>query len=451
LNHALDMGLEWRVVDEAGDTVVPARDLDPIRGPILLGDFYVESPDDVMRCALEASDEPGFLFGTHEGQDLESGSAFPGPYNFPGLYNKARAWPDNDAQEESSGQEEWGTTHPSVGRFTETDLPLMALTSPCWGLAACTFSVLGCSPAILGNHLLDFLGTQVTSSFTKLNPAKFTIKADVFIDGAMCTIKIRFYSEKRGALRVEFSRRGGSCLCFGSVYRQAGEYLRQRLVVIGAPEAEGACVPPSRSGEFDAAAISPLIDMAGLADLPALQAESAAALVEQVRDNEVAASLCTAHAFKYFKTLLKADETAVAHPTAQMLSHLSLRPEATPCFADEELLSLITTKVQSEVTSSLVQQELAQVVSNAVSRGAVARVTEDVKRTLALARRNASTWNTPSRMNSGEGRRACKRIRTPVPGSLDPSASVQRGGTGLPGAGSPSASGPVSPGHWLLA
>uniref|UniRef100_A0A7S1W608 Uncharacterized protein n=1 Tax=Alexandrium catenella TaxID=2925 RepID=A0A7S1W608_ALECA len=428
-----DLGHEWDYTVPEQALALESDHTDMVRLP---GDFYREADDNTRSASLAL--EPELLISSFGRLDY---GAFPGLSGIPGLVDSAPSWYGYKAQQSASCAFEEQYPVQRVGRFTDASLaPRVA--GPFYGLAPCTFSASGCSPAGLGNRLVDFLETQVTSSITKLNREKFTIKADVFIHGAACTLKIRLYSRERGVVVAEFLRRRGSCLCFGSAYRQAGEYLRPLLDVIGMPEASDDCELPPRSCEVDAAEVSPLLDMAGFSDLPSLQAESAAALEEQVRDDKVAASLCTPHAFERFKSLLKVEETAVAHPTAQVLSHLSLRSEAMPCFADEELLSIITSKVQSEVTSSLVQQELAQVLTNALSRCSTtcsARVTEDVKRSLALARMRVPAGCALTRRNSKHA--PCfEGIQAPDLRPLpDIAASVQRGGTGPPWPEPPSA------------
>mmetsp|Transcript_22434 Transcript_22434/g.46516 ORF Transcript_22434/g.46516 Transcript_22434/m.46516 type:complete len:452 (+) Transcript_22434:34-1389(+) len=418
------------------DQVVTSDQSDPIR---LEGDFYREANDTIRSACL--TPEPELVVSSCLGHGFDEAATFQGvPSSISGLLGHAPSWYGFKAHEDAScTPEEQDLLTPRVGRFTEADLAPPITTDPCYGFSACTLRVLSSSPANLGNHIVDFLETQVTSSITKLNPTKFTIKADVFIDGAACTLKIRLSSTGCGTVVAEFLRRKGSCLCFGAAYRQAGDYLRRLLVVTSGPEVSDECRPPWRSQKVDAAEIAPLLDMAGSADLPGLQAESAAALVEQVQDDEVAGSLCTSLAFEHFKSLLKADETDVAHPTAQMLSHLSLRAEAMPRFADEELLSIITTKVQSEVTSSLVQQELAQVLSNTLSGHAAAlsaRVTKDVTRTLALARRKRMTLCSSTHGNSVQAHSQLKGIRpSDLSSAPDKSAIVQHGGAGPPRAG----------------
>merc|ERR1711972_957446 len=86
--------------------------------------------------------------------------------------------------------------------------------------------------------------------------------------------------------------------------------------------------------------ISPLLDMAGIVDVPSLQAESAVALMNMAKDQAVV-PLCTPRAFQEFNKLLQSDQTDVAYPTARMLHFLAQCPAATPYFAEEVLLSTI--------------------------------------------------------------------------------------------------------------
>jgi len=66
----------------------------------------------------------------------------------------------------------------------------------------------------------------MASTITKVNQAKFSIKANVVMDGRECGVKLRMYSDSaHGALALEFQRRSGCCVVFNKFYQLVREYL----------------------------------------------------------------------------------------------------------------------------------------------------------------------------------------------------------------------------------
>uniref|UniRef100_A0A7S4UWC9 Uncharacterized protein n=1 Tax=Alexandrium monilatum TaxID=311494 RepID=A0A7S4UWC9_9DINO len=260
-------------------------------------------------------------------------------------------------------------------RFTEANIPPDTPSDRFFKLEATTLHLSSRAPWDIGNDLLDFLNTRVVSSITKVNRQKFTVKADVFIEASSCALKARAYREERGMYALEFQRRSGDSVAFNRLFQQAAEVLSPRFVPVKAVvEADldmnrrelSRCSTKDHKAE-----LTPLLDMAGLLDLPALQAESAAALADMAQDTGSALRLCTRRAFEEIKKLLQADQTDVAYPTARILLFLAQCPEAVPCFADRALLLMMLDKVRSRATSALVQQSLAQALNTVITRSAV--------------------------------------------------------------------------------
>mmetsp|Transcript_7091 Transcript_7091/g.22148 ORF Transcript_7091/g.22148 Transcript_7091/m.22148 type:complete len:437 (-) Transcript_7091:14-1324(-) len=332
------------------------------------GDFYRE-PDDILK-------------GMSMSADGET-SLYPGSLDFPECLGKV---PDCLSKIESSfsiTNEQISYILPCAERFLETDTPPSAPSDPFFNFEITTVYVSSTRPYDIGNALLDFLGMKVVSSITKISRKKFTIKADVFVENVMCTLKIRVYHQEQGTYAIEFQRRSGDCVTFNTAYQQATKYLLPRFTAVkNVPEATTYPFPRCKAGKnLLEGEILPLLDMAGLIDLPSLQAESATALADMAQDNQAVATLCNTRAFEEFKKLLQTDQTDVAYPTARMLLLLAQCPEAVPCFADEALLSMMLDKVQSKATSALVQHQLAEVVNAAISRCAATlseKVCEDV-------------------------------------------------------------------------
>lgn len=230
-------------------------------------------------------------------------------------------------------------------------------------------------PHEIGNTLLEFLATRVNSHILKVDRCKFAIKAEVLVGNLMCQMKIRVYDEGKNTYAIEFQRRGGDTLAFNSAYQQAAQFILPQFTEMdttGIPEA-GAMFPPlpqplKNSAADDEAAdlqggFQPLLDLAGQVELPELQAESASGLADIAKDDQQARWLCTTDAFRGFKRLLASDRLDVSYSTACLLQSLAKCQEAPPCFAADDMLSMILRKVRSEETSTLVQQKLVQVLN----------------------------------------------------------------------------------------
>jgi hypothetical protein len=235
---------------------------------------------------------------------------------------------------------------------------------------------------MIGNHLMAFLRNDVVSSIRKVRTPsktkfpKFSIKADVFIENIMCTLKIRVYQDKgrdSSCYCVEFQRRSGDCVSFNRAYQKAYMYL---MVHFGAPAGGGDSFAPAQPLLHDDTVavvvtqeeIIPLLDMAGKMQRPSLQAESATALAGLAQDRTGASIFCNENAFERVKVLLLSDQNAVAYPTARLLSSLAQFAEATRYFVTQGVLQAILEKVRSQATSALVQKLLVQTLSIAISR-----------------------------------------------------------------------------------
>mmetsp|Transcript_22914 Transcript_22914/g.40980 ORF Transcript_22914/g.40980 Transcript_22914/m.40980 type:complete len:436 (+) Transcript_22914:106-1413(+) len=357
---------------------------DPWPQQRIYGDFYREP----VECVTRGVTLPGPSLGVHAADPSADGfkDFVPGDYYrdqddvFKGV-TIAPSFPtglgDFDWGLHSSkgvdSQYEIGTGPISFSanaeRFHQSDRPPAVPTDSFFKFEVTTLHVTCQEPHSIGNQLLDFLGCKVVSSVEKVNRKKFAIKADVFVDSVMCTLKIRTYSQGKNMYAIEFQRRSGDCVTFNNAYQQALKVLKVHFQMVsnGKEEPLGAHPPGQkrRRGKSSEAEISPLLDMASI---PGLQAESATALADMAQDSLVAASLCTASAFKEFKKLLEADNNDVAYPTARMLSMLALCLEAAPHFVEQGFLPIMIEKVRSKATNVLVQRQLSQVLSSAAHR-----------------------------------------------------------------------------------
>jgi len=111
-------------------------------------------------------------------------------------------------------------------RFEATTMPPMAPSEVFFRFQPTTCWLRGVAAPDIGNKLLDFLVSTVALTITKVNHAKFTIKANVYMDGCECAVKLRMYSDNaHRALALEFQRRSGCGLVFKKFYQLARSYL----------------------------------------------------------------------------------------------------------------------------------------------------------------------------------------------------------------------------------
>lgn len=252
-----------------------------------------------------------------------------------------------------------------VTRFAQTDVAPSTPQGSVFRPAATTLRVPSTSASDVGNALLDFLETQMASSVTKVRRAQLSIKADVFVNGSMCTIKVHVRGEAGGTHAVEFQRHSGSCLAFAKVYRRAAQYLVAHLDVMNMPEGlADACHHPPILRGMDVGDVSVLLDLTQGDITPVLQAEAASCLVDIAAQE--AAKMSTPHALARLKTLLQSDQEGVAYPAACALSALAQCSDVAPCIRDNGILPTIVDNLWSAAATSLVQRELRLALAGVV-------------------------------------------------------------------------------------
>lgn len=267
-----------------------------------------------------------------------------------------------------------------AARFADADCPPEVPEDPFFTLEKTTLHVTSGRPFEIGNHMLDFLNTQMTASITKVSHKSVAVKADVFVESRMCTVKLRVYRGPQGTHMVEFQRRDGDAVAFGAVFRQAAQYLGARVQVAGdPPQVAPHALQRSPAGidvgeplkEAKAeATLTPILDLAGPTSSPTLQAEAAAMLAETVNKPDAARALfadetCMEAACVSLKALLECDRTDVAYPTARTLRSMAMWPQSEDCFTTHGLLKTMIDKVHSRSCCSLALRELAQAVAAA--------------------------------------------------------------------------------------
>lgn len=262
----------------------------------------------------------------------------------------------------------------STARFSEANCPPCAPADVFFKFTLTTLLILSHMPHEIGNHLLDFFTQQVVSTLTKVNRVKFSFKADVFENYAMCTMKVRVFQE-REHFAIEFQRRKGDAIAFNNVFKQACRYLKSIPFSIvpnaGEEPKMASFAPPPLPGQQvssvdeAAAVLAPLLDIAKLTTAPRLQAEAAAGLATMAEDETLARQMCKEHIFKDVKMLFYASAPEVDYPTARLTRLLAQQQEAATHFAHQSFLPLMVEKVRSVTTCAKAREELASALSAA--------------------------------------------------------------------------------------
>mmetsp|Transcript_86819 Transcript_86819/g.202048 ORF Transcript_86819/g.202048 Transcript_86819/m.202048 type:complete len:485 (+) Transcript_86819:197-1651(+) len=326
---------------------------------------------------------------------------------------------------------------PVLRRFTETDRPPVMPEDPLFQLNNTTLRIHSNASFQVGNLVLDFLTNKLKSQIKKVNPQKFSVKAEIFVDGASCVLKIRTYEVKCETFLVEFQRRSGDCVAFGKAFQLAAEHLTPHfLASSGAADlAKTPKLPRCKHDTTDAEGIEPLLDIATAEDREhlALEEEAAAAFSELAHDSQEVPSLCNSRAFDGFKKLLCSSQENVAYPTACTLSALAQWPEAAPYFANQGILPIVAEKIRSVKTSDLVQQELAQALNKTLAVCATTlseKVSEEIMESLSDATKSLRISNALTYQQVQEAYSALKYRYAGAPGTLPGKAAVvQCGGT----------------------
>jgi len=254
----------------------------------LSGDFYHE-PDDVVRGVTISGHDMGFgLVQSYDGC----------------RFNKF----DHLA----------GSSYPRT-EFDSTDVPPCLSEEVKTYLEATTLSLSDYSPITVGNTLLTFLREVVDARVSKVNLRKFTILAEVVLEGFACAVKIRIYRHERGTI-VEFQRRSGDAVAFGRFYRKASGYLQGFPDEQIAPEAGSPQEAPHVPGLLPNEAIAPLLDMVVSCQGAKLLAEAASILSVMIKDPTIAAELRRPCAFSALQQLQNVNDFSVAFPASQVLS-----------------------------------------------------------------------------------------------------------------------------------
>lgn len=254
----------------------------------LAGDFYCET-DDVVRGVTIPGDETGF------GPSQSYGGC-------PFSKFELLAGSHNPRQE-----------------FESTGIPPALSEEVKTYLEATTLQLSNCLPATVGNDLLTFLRERVNAQVEKVNLKKFTIRAEVLVEGFACNVKVKIYQHEQTTF-VEFQRRSGDAVAFLKFYHKASGYLQGHSHDQVTSEACGAPETPHVPALPPNEAIRPLLDMVSFNQDANLLAEVASALSAMAKDPMIAAELRKPCAFSVLQQLREVNDFSVAFPTSQVLS-----------------------------------------------------------------------------------------------------------------------------------
>jgi len=152
----------------------------------------------------------------------------------------------------------------------------------------------GATAADVANILYDYVSSEVRTSHVKINPEKYTIKADIFLPSeGTCTLKMCVYSQAPlGGLLVEFSRRRGDAIAFNRIFRHASAYLKCKLSngKEPCPEMEKDLAAPDKVPMSMETDLQPLLDQLSRKGADAIQTEAAILLSAMVVVNAAVAA-----------------------------------------------------------------------------------------------------------------------------------------------------------------
>jgi len=269
-------------------------------------------------------------------------------------------------------------------RFSESDVPPAPPKTEHFHFEATTSLITTKDVHKVANSILDFLDTQLIASVSKVRQHKYSIKVTMFLDHIMCTMKIRIWrvESKPNHYAIEFQRRAGDPFAFGDGYRQCVDFIISQypgIISSGDPVAASGTEqqismpqpPPNpiegseRSDEELEAELFSVLDLAGMAQFPHLQAEAASALAKLACDDLcIARYLSKAGVLDKLLPLLSCDSPNVVYPTARMLSAVALH--ATSPIAEHSFSKVVIKKIRDPNSNQIVRLELAKAFSFAV-------------------------------------------------------------------------------------
>lgn len=313
--------------------------------PPLMGDFYRE-PDDVCRgLTLDLEDAFHNSVGAWRSdfQDVWAFDACSKLGNAPSLLETAL---------------EKGL------RFQDSQEPRRVPEDPLFYFEK-THCLLGVSSAKAGNRVLDFLEQEIHASITKVNEKKFSIKAEAFIDGRACQIKVNIYQQDVGCV-VEFQRRSGDGCAFKQIYEKANQYLSDKLSEQHRHHALAPTHHQYIAGHAVEKSLSACLQMARQSEC--LRGEMIGSMLAAIEeDPQALPSLCNVEMLEVLVDALRDDKFPTAFPAARLLALAASTREAQPNFLAQGLLNSLISRLWVHSSGREVWLQLAHVVHQVIS------------------------------------------------------------------------------------
>jgi hypothetical protein len=299
---------------------------------------------------------------------------------------------------------------PELEAFQVHHVPPAAPSSQNFFFVSTTAFLKECSPQKIGSSLLDFFKSQVVASITKVTLEKYAIKAEVFVDGHSCMMKVRVYTHG-DKYAVELQRRAGDAFILHSTFQLLSEYLECCLGIavetsqqekLPALPANAECEVSEQVEEYaDDNILEMVAPVLAMATIAGLQAEAASALCKMATGGRISAAPLLESPDQVAAALthlLTSGQIDAVYPAARCISALAVFGEAGPLLAHQGLLEAATCQAVAElaVAQGLVGTALARAVTDAVSccAGCLTSATAaEVQKVLDVAFQNETLLN----------------------------------------------------------
>lgn len=343
--------------------------------PTLMGDFYHEHDTVTRGLSLYCGAEDFMLRGDEHmfGKDPSKGAE---PL---GMWDDFSKIPLKERSCEGISS-----------RFQETEEAAQVPEDSFFQLERTTIVIYASSAASIGNRMLDFLAEDASAHITKVNCIKFTIKAEVCIDGLCCETKVRIYRQSLGQYAVEMQRRGGDSLAFHRLYEWASQCLNSNDMgaSVEKDHANVHAMPTFESAPLEECAVAecslePLLDLAQSSNVD-LQAEALQAMLKAASDVNLIVHLCTPHAFCVFQSLMQIVCYSITEPLTNLLCCLAMIPQAGEHFTNQQMLLPMIKTVGSTAVGHSASKEMAQAVCHVIAQNA-ARISPIANQELRFA------------------------------------------------------------------
>jgi len=238
-------------------------------------------------------------------------------------------------------------------------------TNDVFKLPVTAINVVTDNPQELGNCIVDCLQNKLASDIKgETSILGYAIKADVFVSYVMCTMKVCIYSgDVDTKFIVEFQRLHGCNVTFVEALRQVAEHLQVSKFQCELDFKPRPNLPEEGLSMEDVTGedLMPLINMAGLAEMPLQQAEAAQGLVSlaETENKDIMDLLCESKVLEAIGKLLKSSSLEVLYPTAHLYKHLANETKASGLFENlPELANTIKEKKLAPIVNNIFEEVL---------------------------------------------------------------------------------------------